>query len=165
MIDVHELVTRLRQAVYMKILDEIGNMGFATSSNLRKLALVLACLGVSACVSDTLSEVDTTPQPLAAEKPPSYDPVQREQAVEEIRAKGLQESSGVKTNPYEEANGPNTPLTAQEQARKIAELQNTASQNEVSVTDAELAAKQRSIRELQKKAQSHYGNAINQIQN
>lgn len=140
-------------------------MIFAASSCLKRFALVFACLGISACVSDTLSEVDTTPQPLAAEKPPNYDPVQREQAVEEIRAKGLQEPTGVKTNPYEEADGPNTPLTQQEQARKIAELQNTASQNEVSVTDAELAAKQRSIRELQKKAQSHYGNAINQIQN
>ena len=130
---------------------------------INKLALVMLCVGLSACVSDTLSNVDT--QPLAAEKPPSYDPLQREQAVEEIRAKSEQQGSGELTNPYVEANGPNEPLTPQEQAAKIAELQNTSAQNEVIVTDAELAEKQRSIRELQKKAKSHYGNAVNQIKN
>lgn len=129
------------------------------------IALVLVGLVTSACVSDTLSNVDTTPQPLAAEKPPSYDPIQREQAVSEIRAKGEQPGSGELTNPYLEANGPNEPLTPQEQARKIKELQSTSSQNDVVVTDAELAEKQRSIRELQKKANSHYGNAVNQIKN
>ncbi len=128
-------------------------------------ALLLACVVMSACVSDTLSNVDTTPQPLAAEKPPSYDPVQRQQAVEEIRAKAEQTGSGELTNPYVEANGPNEPFTPQEQAAKIAELENTLAQNEVVVTDAELAEKQRSIRELQQKAKSHYGNAVNQIKN
>lgn len=129
------------------------------------LILVLAGIITSACVSDTLSTTDTTAQPLAAEKPPSYDPVQREQAVAEIRAKAEQPGSGELTNPYVEANGPNEPLTAQEQARKISELQNTAAQNEAVVTDSELAEKQRSIRELQKKANSHYGNAVQQIKN
>lgn len=129
------------------------------------LALVLAGIMASACVSDTLSTVDTTPQPLAAEKPPSYDPVQREQAIEEIRAKAGQPGSGELTNPYVEANGPNEPLTAQEQARKIQELKNTAAQNDAVATDSELAEKQRSIRELQNKAKSHYGNAVNQIKN
>ncbi len=131
----------------------------------KKVALLFAGVILSACVSDTLSEVDTSPKPLAAEKPVKYDPVQREQAIAEIREKAAQEGSGVKTNPFAEANGPNTPLTKQEQARKIAELQNTASQNEAVATDAELAEKQRSIRELQKKAQSHYGNAVKQIKN
>ncbi len=129
------------------------------------LVLLLASFVASACVSDTLSTVDTTPQPLASEKPPSYDPVQREQAISEIRAKAQQPASGQLTNPYVEANGPNEPLTPQEQARKIAELQSTAAQNEAVVTDSELAEKQRSIRELQKKAKSHYGNAVNQIKN
>ena len=132
---------------------------------INKLALVLLCVGLSACVSDTLSNVDTTPQPLAAEKPPSYDPLQRQQAVEEIRAKSEQTGSGELTSPYVEANGPNEPLTPQEQAAKIAELENTSAQNEVVVTDAELTEKQRSIRELQQKAKSHYGNAVNQIKN
>lgn len=132
---------------------------------LNVLAIVLAGFIMSACVSDTLSTVDTTPQPLAAEKPPSYDPVQREQAIAEIRAKAAQEGSGELTNPYVEANGPNEPLTAKEQARKITELKNTAARNDAVATDAELAEKQRSIRELQKKAQSHYGNAVNQIKN
>lgn len=129
------------------------------------LALVVAGMIVSACVSDTLSNVDTAPQPLAAEKPPKYDPVQREQAIAEIRAKAAQPGSDELTSPYVADNGPNEPLTPQEQAKKIAELQNTAAQNDAVVTDSELAEKQRSIRELQKKANSHYGNAVNQIKN
>ncbi len=129
------------------------------------LILFLASLVMSACVSDTLSTVDTTPQPLAAEKPPSYDPIQREQAIAEIRAKGEQPGSGELTNPYVEANWPNEPFTPAEQARKIKELENTSAQNNAVATDAELAEKQRSIRELQKKANSHYGNAVNQIKN
>lgn len=131
----------------------------------KAILLISVVFFISACVSDTLSTVDTTPQPLAAEKPPSYDPVQREQAIEEIRAKAAQPGSGELTNPYAEANGPNEPLTAQEQARKIQELKNTAAQNDAVATDSELAEKQRSIRELQNKAKSHYGNAVNQIKN
>lgn len=131
----------------------------------RLFASLVICMSISACVSDTLSQVDTTPQPLAAEKPPSYDPLQRQQAVDEIRAKSAQPGSTDPTSPYAEANGPNEPLTAQEQAQKIKELENTAAQNDVVVTDAELAEKQRSIREMQKKAKSHYGNAVNQIKN
>jgi len=131
----------------------------------KAMVLLSASLLVSACVSDTLSNVDTAPQQLASEKPPSYDPVQREQAIAEIRAKAEQPGSDQLTNPYVEANGPNEPFTPQEQAQKIAELENTAQQNEVVVTDAELAEKQRSIRELQQKAKSHYGNAVKQIKN
>lgn len=138
---------------------------FAKHRTLNMLALLVAGILSSACVSDTLSTVDTTPQPLAAEKPPSYDPVQREQAIAEIRAKAAQPGSGELTNPYAEANGPNEPLTAQQQATKIQELKNTAAQNDAVATDSELAAKQRSIRELQNKAKSHYGNAVNQIKN
>ena len=128
-------------------------------------ALLLASVVVSACVSDTLSEVDTQPQPLAAEKPPSYDPVQREQAIAEIRAKGDQPGNGELTNPYVEANGPNEPFTPQQQAAKISELENSAAENDVDADDAELAAKQRSIKELQRKANSHYGNALKEIKN
>lgn len=133
---------------------------------LRVTSLVVGALLLSACVSNTLSTVDTQPQQLAQpEETPSYDVIQREQAVQEIRAKANQPGSGELTNPYEEANGPNQPLTPQEQAQKIQELQNTAQQNNAVATDEELAAKQRSIRELQQKAQSHYGNAVNQIKN
>ncbi len=129
----------------------------------RNLTLVLASVILSACVSDTLSNVDT--QPLAAEKPQSYDPVQREQAVEEIRAKGEQPGSGELTNPYVEANGPNEPFTPQQQAAKIAELEGSATNNDVVSDDEELAAKHRSIQELQKKADSHYDNALDEIKN
>lgn len=147
----------------------MGYFVHMNDSKIQKLTRVAILLGagviVSACVSDTLSSVDTTPKPLAAQKAPSYDPVQREQAIKEIRAKAEQPSSGELTSPFAAADGPNRPLNAEEQARKITELQNTAAQNNAVTTDAELAEKQRSIRELQQKAQSHYGNAVGQIKN
>lgn len=132
----------------------------------KNIWLLTASIMLSACVSDTFSEVDTQSQQLAEpEKTPKYDPVQREQAIAEIRAKNAQPSSGQLTNAYTQADGPNKPFTAQQQANKTQQLKNTAAQNNAIVTDSELAAKQASIRELQKKAQSHYGNAVNQIQN
>jgi len=132
----------------------------------RLVTLVLLGIFFSACVSDTLSTTDTQSQQLAEQQEtPSYDPVQRQQAIEEIRAKSEQQGSGELTDPFAEANGPNEPLTPQEQASKIEEMQNTAQQNNEVMTDAELEAKQRSIREMQNKAKSHYGNAVNQIKN
>lgn len=135
--------------------------------HLNSAAVIVLAFMVSACVSDTLSNVNTTPQPqpLAAAEVPDYDPVQREEAIQEIRAKAAQPGNGQLTNPYATADGPNSPFTPQQQAAKIQELQNTANQNNAVATDAELAEKQRSIRELQQKAQSHYGNAVNQIKN
>ena len=129
------------------------------------LALFFAILVNSACVSDTLSTVDTTSQPLATQKPPTYDPILRARAVEDIRLKAEQQGSGELTSPYLEANGPNEPFTPAEQAKMIAELETASGQNEVVITDAELSKKQQSIKELRKKANSHYGDAINQIKN
>lgn len=133
--------------------------------SIRYIALFGVVLMVSACVSDTLSTQGTAPQPLAEQKPPTYDPIQRDQAVAEIREKAAQPGSGELTNAYAVANGPNEPLTAAEQQARINELERNAAQNSASVSDAELAAKQRSIQELQGQARSHYNNAVNQIQN
>ena len=127
--------------------------------------VVMAALLVSACVADTLSTQGTEPQPLAEEKPPSYDPAQREQAIAEIREKAAQPGSGELTNAYAEADGPNSPLTPSEQAARINDLERNAARNNASVSDAELAAKQRSIRELQGQARNHYNNTVNAIQN
>ncbi len=128
-------------------------------------AIILAAVLFSACVSDTLSTQNTEPQTLAEENPPSYDPVQREQAVAEIREKAAQPGSGELTNAYTEANGPNEPLTPSEQAARINELEHNAAQNNGAVSDAELASKQKSIRELQNQARNHYKNAVNTIKN
>ena len=128
-------------------------------------AVAFVAVLASACVADTLSTQGTEPQPLAEEKPPTYDPAQREQAIAEIREKAAQPGSGELTNAYTEANGPNEPLTPSEQAARISELENSATQNNVSVSDAELAAKQASIREMQGQARSHYNNAVDTIKN
>ncbi len=128
-------------------------------------AAVFASVALSACVSDTLSTQNTAPQPLAQNETPSYDPAQRDQAIAEIRAKADAPGSGQLTSAYVTNDGPTKPLTAQEQAEKIAELEQSAAQNDQSVTDDELAAKQRSIRELRRQANSHYNNAVNTIKN
>ncbi len=120
---------------------------------------------LTGCVSDTLSQQNTQPQPLATSVSTSYDPAQREQAISEIRAKAENANSGELTNAYATNDGPTTPLTAEEQAAKIAELERNAATNQGSVTDAELAAKQNSINELRSKARSHYDNALNTIAN
>ena len=148
--------------------------------------LIAACL-LTGCVStaDTLSSVNTqpTPEPLqtngtgatvqtasiqtenTGSEEVNYDPAQRAQAVAEIRAKSANASSGVPTNAFAQADGPNSPLSAEEQAAKITELESSATRNNASITDAELAAKQRSIKELQQKAKTHYNSAINNIKN
>lgn len=142
---------------YIRNRFESGNRLLATS------ALLLAVFMLPACVSDTLSQQDTQPQTLA--ETPSYDPVQREQAVAEIREKAEQEGSGELTNAFAEPDGPNEPMNSSEQAQLINELEQNAQQNSNAIPDAELEAKQRSIRELQQKARSHYNNAVNNIQN
>ncbi len=128
-------------------------------------AAAIACVLVSSCVSDTLSTQDTAPQPLAQTETVNYDPAQRELAVQEIRAKVDAPGSGQLTSAYVTNDGPTTPLTAQEQADKIAELEQSANQNSGSVSDAELAAKQQSIRDLRNQAKTHYNSAVNTIKN
>ncbi len=138
----------------------------------KNTACLIAAVSLSACVSDTLSVENTqaTPQPLVqnvaqTNEDVSYDPVQRAQAIAEIRAKAENTSTPELTNAYSAADGPNQPLTAEEQAAKLAELNQTAEQNSSGISDAELEAKQRSIRELQAKGQSHYEKAVKSIQN
>jgi len=120
------------------------------STMIRIAVLFAAGLAASACVSDTLSQ---------------HNPAQREQAIAEIREKAEQPGSGQLTNAYVAADGPAEPLTPQEQDRKINELEKAAQQNNASVSDAELAAKQRSIRELRSQARNHYKDAVNTIKN
>lgn len=129
----------------------------------RGWAIILSALVLSACVSDTLSTQNTVP--LAEQKPPSYDPVQREQAIAEIREKAAQSGSGELTNVNALVDGDNEPLTPSQQAASIQELESSAARNNATVRDAELVEKQRSIRELQGQARDHYDKALNTIQN
>ena len=134
-------------------------------SKFARLLTVFAALCVSACVSDTLSQQQTQPQPLVQTREPSYDLVQREQAVAEIRAKSEAPASDELTNAFANADGPNAPMTSQEQAEKIAELKAEAEAGEASIEDAELVAKRRSIEQLRREASSHYKDAVKQIEN
>lgn len=148
--------------------------------------LLCSVFGVSACVSNTLEvqNTQTTPEPLlqnaatttqdpllqnasatGTDPDVNYDPIQRAQAVAEIRAKAENASTPELTNAYTVADGPNRPLTAEEQAAKLAELNQTVENNNRGISDAELEAKQRSIRELQARGQNHYDSAVKSIQN
>jgi len=143
-------------------------------------ALLCVSWILSACVSDTLSventQVAPTPvvqnaaQTTGATQPTdtsnaSYDPIQRAQAVAEIRAKADNSSTPGLTNAYTVSEGSTRPLTAEEQAAKLAEINRTVEAKNLGISDAELEAKQRSIRELQARGQNHYEKAVTTIQN
>lgn len=136
-----------------------------TLRRLNAATAIVACVLLSACVSETLSTQNTAPQPLAQTETLRYDQAQREQAIAEIRAKSDAPGSGQLTSAYVTNDGATTPLSAEEQAAKIAELEQSASQNSGSVPDAELAAKQQSIQDLRNQAKTHYDSAINTIKN
>ena len=125
------------------------------------LGLGLSGAMLSGCVSDTLSVQNTQPEPVALR----YDPAQRQQAINEIRQKAEQPGSGQLTDAYFTSNGSTTLMTAEQQAARIRELEANAAQNGQTASDAELAAKQQSIRELRSQARSHYNNALRRIEN
>ena len=129
-------------------------------------ALVAAVFVLTACVSNKVSAIDTGSQSVAAQNDNTqFDPEQRELAIEEIRAKASQPGSGELTNAFADPDGPNEPMNERQKAAQIRELEANAASNGESVTDAELAEKQSSIRELQNQAKNHYKNAVNNIQN
>ena len=120
---------------------------------------------LSACVNSTLSQQNTQAQQLKSQETVTYDPLQRQQAVQEIRQKADNHGSGVPTNAFTTSNGATTPLTYNQQTQRIRELEVNAAQNGQSVTDAELEEKQQSIRQLQSQARSHYKDALKRIEN
>lgn len=127
--------------------------------------LVLPLFGGCVSSNSTASNISTAaieqPEPL---EEVSYDPQLRAEAVAEIRAKADQ-PNGELTNAFASGDGPAEPLTKQEQAQRIAEMERNAIQTGAAVEDAELTESQRSIRDLQRKAKSHYSSAIDQIEN
>jgi len=124
-------------------------------------------LMVSGCVSSNLGSVDTqsaSAVPSPHETPPAYDPLQRAQAVAEIRQKSAR-PSGELTHAFASGDGPGETLDKAEQTRLITELEQAAAENSNAVSDAELTERQNAIRALQAKAKSHYKNALNTIEN
>lgn len=140
----------------------MGRAGFRV-----RLPVILCASGMllAGCVSSTLETVDTQPepQPLAAE-PTHYDPQQRDQAVAEIRAKASQ-PNGELTNAFAEAEGEGELMSRDAKNRTINELETGITQESEAIPDAELSASQRSIREMQQKARSHYDSAVTEIKN
>ena len=129
-------------------------------------AIICSAVFLSGCVSETLSTANT--QPINANNQAqqgSYDPIQRAEAVAQIREKAANANSGELTNAYVAADGPNEPPSPEVSAVKIEKLQQVADQNAASNSDSELAQKQRQIRELQQKARTHYGAAVDAIEN
>lgn len=131
---------------------------------LRVFAVLSVSFTISACVSDTLSQQDTQPQ-ISRGASPQFDPIQRELAIAEMRAKSDQVATVELTNAYAENDGPTNPMSPSQQSAGIAELQQASQENNAVVTDPELEAKQRSIRQLQLEGQRHYNDAVSNIQN
>jgi hypothetical protein len=137
------------------------------------VGLVFASIGLTACVSDTLSTTNTQPQPqpqpqavkAASQEVPDYDPVQRAEAVAEMREKAVNANSGELTNAYASQDGPNEPMLPAQSAARIQELQQAAERNESSAGANDAQAKQRQIRAMQEKARTHYGSAVQTIEN
>ena len=107
-----------------------------------------------------------TPVPSAAERfdPEPISRQNHDQAITEIRAKAANTGDAppqINDVPVSTIKH----LTAQQQALSKAELRAEAQAAHGLISDAELAAKRAEIAKLRKKAQSHYNQALQQIQN
>lgn len=155
---------------------------------MRMIFLTLAITVQSGCVSSTLEtsqfrpvgttssnaagsndEIQTSSEPVSTAPNDLNDPnvlnaAAREQAVQEMRAKG-QETSGEKTKIGLLPETATQQLTRSEQNSKAAALKNAAAEAQSSVSDEEIQSKQDSISRLRKKARSHYGDAVKRIEN
>lgn len=123
-------------------------------------ALTAVILLASGCVSSTLESA----KPEVEAKTPTYDLVARENAVAEMRAKAAN-VSGKKTNAYQIPETFNQPLTSSEANAKIQELNMSSSALAETLSDDEFDEKQRSIEAMRLKAQSHYLDALDKIEN
>ncbi|MGB7286154.1 MAG: hypothetical protein WBC71_04405 [Salaquimonas sp.] len=88
----------------------------------------------------------------------------RAQGIQEMRSKA-EGRSGEKTHIGALPEPAAQQLSAEEQAQKANELKAAAAEASASVSDAEIDSKQNSIRRLQKKARSHYDDAVQGIEN
>lgn len=132
----------------------------------RNLCAIMALLFVgflaSGCVSSTLNSVQQSE--LDTNKELSYDPVAREQAVAEMRAKAA-ELNTQSSNAFASQENTNHPLTASEADAKIRALNASTAELGTQISDEEMDAKQRSIAALRRKAKNHYSDALRKIEN
>ena len=91
------------------------------------------------------------------------NPVEREKAIAEMRAKAAN-GSGVKTRIGLLPESSSDPMDAGKQKRLAAELEKSIEEAEKSATDEELEAKKNSIEAMRRKAGSHYDNALKRIE-
>ncbi|MFK5977941.1 MAG: hypothetical protein QM488_03535 [Rhizobiaceae bacterium] len=129
------------------------------------MALFVVGFSAGGCVSSSLNSVQQSEVATSIETDdPAYDPIAREQAVAEMRAKADAKNTE-NANAFLSQDGPNRPLTASEADAKIRALNASTSDLSTRISDEEMDAKQRSIAELRRKAKSHYSDALRKIEN
>ena len=126
------------------------------------VALFVVGASLGGCVSSTLNSVQQSE--LETTKELTYDPVAREQAVAEMRAKAEVRNTE-NSNAFASQDGPNRPLTASEADAKIRALNASTNALSTQISDEEMNAKQRSIENLRQKAKNHYSDALRKIEN
>lgn len=92
------------------------------------------------------------------------DPVERQKAIAEMRAKAAA-GSGEKTKIGLLPEPSEDPIDATKQKKLKAELELDAKRSSARTTDAELEAKQRSIEALKRKAKTHFDDTLKRIEN
>ena len=139
-------------------------------SGMQVSLIAVLCAGflLQACVSSTLGTVKQSaslqPQSEQTNEPVNYDPVQRENAIAEMRQKASR-SSGELTNAFVNPDGPNEPMSPEHKQRLLDEMNRQAAQSENVITDSELEARQRTIAEMQNRARNHYKKTLSSIEN
>ena len=125
--------------------------------------IIVLCflVALGGCVSSSLNSVKNT-EP-AVQKEPDYDLALREEAVAEMRAKA-ENKSGKKTNVFRNQDGPGKPLSQSQINARMRELNSIAEAQENTVSDDEVAAKKRTIKELRKRANTHYEDRLEKIE-
>ncbi|PCI04543.1 MAG: hypothetical protein COB78_09610 [Hyphomicrobiales bacterium] len=126
------------------------------------IALLVVGFSVGGCVSSTLNSAQQSE--VENNKELSYDPVAREQAVTEMRAR-VEKLNTQKSDVFASQEGLNRPLTASEADAKIRALNASTAELGTQNSDDEMEAKQRSIAELRRKAKNHYSDALRKIEN
>ena len=142
----------------------------SSKTRLRVSLVAALCAGIllQACVSSTLGTAKQSaslqPEPAQTAETASYDPVQRENAIAEMRQKASR-SSGELTNAFVNPDGPNEPMSQEHKQRLLDEMNRQAAQSQNVITDSELEARQRTIADMQNRARNHYKKTLSSIEN
>ncbi|MCU0789857.1 MAG: hypothetical protein MUE79_02195 [Nitratireductor sp.] len=88
----------------------------------------------------------------------------REGSVEQIRAKAAT-SGGVPTNVFAERDGATTGMSKADQEKARAELEAAAARNQALLSGTDARSKAAAAKKLKQQAQSHYEDALKEIEN